>query len=355
MMKMIHCLVLSLLVGIVSQSVTADTGNSSQNQSDAVHSQQDTTSNEKSIERFVSYVLSLYDAHAEVEQLLSCLAEEGIEIQVPDAVIRTHEDFTRWYARFSEHFPSSTHTIEHLTVTVGEKGEYDIDVAVLWQAVNLHENPVELRMHQRWHVVDGAEKTGPRIHKIRFVEDEWYFSLPVIPTIEEFVQTSSTLSFTLRMQELLTVQQDLTFQNVGRSMVYFKGLVDEMYQFAAPLGVRDMLIYDKRHQLLTLYQSHETSDVRGVYLPSISADAFIPLQGKDKWLVTATSLEEIPRQELPPGIATLYEGEYPETTMMQYQTFGEQLILEFITPIHTIVETEGICIIHIAPQRLITR
>lgn len=355
-MKILHCLVLSFLVGIVSQSVTADTGDSSQNHNDAVHSQRDTTSNEKSIERFVSYMFSLYDTKAEVDQLLSCLAEEGIEIQVPDAVIRTHEDFTRWYARFSEYFSSSTHTIEHLTVTVGESGHYDVDVTVFWQAVNILENLVELRTHQRWHVVDGEGETGPRIHKIRFVEDEWYFSFPVIPTIEEFVQTSPALSFTLRIQERFAVQQDPTFQDVGRSMAYFEKLVDEMYQFAAPLGVRDMLIYDKRHQLLALYQSHETSDVRGVYLPSISADAFIPLQEKNMWFVTATSLEEIPRQQLPPGIATMYEGEYPEATMMQYQTFGEHIMLEFMTPIHNSAgEIDGVCIIHIAPQHLMTR
>jgi hypothetical protein len=86
------------------------------------------------VEQLVRRVyLELFDDHAPVEEFLTCLADEDLEMRFPEATVRGHAEFRRWYDGIVRTYFDEVHTIKELDVsTDGDRAE--VKVLVNWQA-----------------------------------------------------------------------------------------------------------------------------------------------------------------------------------------------------------------------------
>lgn len=77
--------------------------------------------------------LDLFDGHAPVDEFLACLADEELEMRFPEATVRGHAEFRRWYDGIVHTYFDEVHTIKELGVSVdGDRAE--VKVLVNWQA-----------------------------------------------------------------------------------------------------------------------------------------------------------------------------------------------------------------------------
>lgn len=86
------------------------------------------------VERLVRRVyLDLFDTHAPVDEFLTCLADEELEMRFPEGTVRGHDEFRGWYDGIVHTYFDEVHTIKELDVsTDGERAE--VKVLVNWQA-----------------------------------------------------------------------------------------------------------------------------------------------------------------------------------------------------------------------------
>ena|SRR5215210_7947041 len=86
------------------------------------------------VEQLVRRVyLDLFDTHAPVDEFLTCLADEELEMRFPEATVRGHDGFRRWYEGIVRTYFEEVHTIRELDVsTDGERAH--VKVLVNWRA-----------------------------------------------------------------------------------------------------------------------------------------------------------------------------------------------------------------------------
>lgn len=111
---------------------------------------------ENEIKSFVYQVFSLFDRHVEVSNLLLLFADENLYMKVPEGEIDSHRGFETWYAGIGTRYQSNTHTLERIDVQIPSKGDYRVDLIVLWQAVDRQGKFISFRAHQQWKIVDGG-------------------------------------------------------------------------------------------------------------------------------------------------------------------------------------------------------
>jgi hypothetical protein len=116
------------------------------------------------------------DVHAPVEELLPLLADDGLEMNLPEVTLHGHTEFIQWYERVIRTFFDEIHTMRELHIALSEPpGETDLEVGgsstqaqvqlvVNWQARRW--NPpaaksewLNFDAEQRW-VVQRLPKTG---------------------------------------------------------------------------------------------------------------------------------------------------------------------------------------------------
>ena len=117
---------------------------------------------ENDIKSFVHRVFGMYDKHVPVKEFLPLLADKGLEMKFPEATLRSHADFKRWYADGGRNFESNTHILERVDVRFPGDGPYLVDLVVFWQAVGKDGKYVSFRAHQVWTLENGSGKE-PRI------------------------------------------------------------------------------------------------------------------------------------------------------------------------------------------------
>ena len=89
---------------------------------------------EAEVRRFVErWYLELLDHHAPAEDLLACLADDGLEMRFPEETVHGHDGFRRWYERIVNTFFDEVHAIRELEVST-EGGRAKVNVLVNWQA-----------------------------------------------------------------------------------------------------------------------------------------------------------------------------------------------------------------------------
>ena len=89
---------------------------------------------EAEVKTFVDdWYLDKLDSHAPVEDILPMVADEGLEMVLPETTLHGVGDFRDWYDRIINTFFDEVHTIKEVSVTTaGDRA--DVKVVVNWQA-----------------------------------------------------------------------------------------------------------------------------------------------------------------------------------------------------------------------------
>lgn len=115
------------------------------------------------VEKLVTDWYLALDVHAPVDQYLPMLAEDGLEMQFPEATLKGQDAFKGWYDTVTHKFFDEVHTMKALDIRPsGDKA--DVDLTVNWQAKVW--NPPEAKSIwlgfdavQKW-VVQRSPKSG---------------------------------------------------------------------------------------------------------------------------------------------------------------------------------------------------
>ena len=110
---------------------------------------------ENEIKSFVYQIFSLFDRHADLSQLL-LLFSDDLDMKIPEGKILSHADFEKWYNGIGTNYQSNTYTVERLEVSTPAKGDYRVELVVLWQALGTNGKYTAVRTRQQWRVVDGG-------------------------------------------------------------------------------------------------------------------------------------------------------------------------------------------------------
>ncbi len=115
------------------------------------------------IEEFVRDWYKALDVHVPMVNILPMLADEGLEMQFPEATLHGHAEFEGWYQGVIRIFFDEVHKVK--TVEVSQEGEdYNLKVVVEWHASvwnppDAQSSRIILDAYQRW-VVRSAPETG---------------------------------------------------------------------------------------------------------------------------------------------------------------------------------------------------
>ncbi|WP_437935925.1 hypothetical protein [Sorangium sp. So ce341] len=85
------------------------------------------------MERLVRAWYEKLDAHAPVDELLPMLADEELELDLPEGTVRGHAGFKAWYDGVTRKFFDELHELVELRVQVAE-AEAQVALVVNWQA-----------------------------------------------------------------------------------------------------------------------------------------------------------------------------------------------------------------------------
>ena len=87
------------------------------------------------VEQLVNGWYLKLDVHAPMVEMLPMLADEGLEMQFPEATLRGHAEFEGWYQGVIRIFFDEVHTMKKLKVTLSEdKKQADVKLVVYWEA-----------------------------------------------------------------------------------------------------------------------------------------------------------------------------------------------------------------------------
>ncbi|HEY3611180.1 MAG TPA: nuclear transport factor 2 family protein [Pseudonocardiaceae bacterium] len=110
---------------------------------------------------FVQQWYDLLSAHEPVEKLLALVSEQDLEMAFPpDDILRSHEDFRRWYKAVGDANRDQSHTVERLD-TRRQGDTVNVDVTVLWQTTQTSDDvTIRRRVQQQWRL---RELAGGRL------------------------------------------------------------------------------------------------------------------------------------------------------------------------------------------------
>jgi hypothetical protein len=107
------------------------------------------------IRAFATAWFQALDVHAPIGECFSMLAENMLHMNFPDADIRDHASFKKWYDRVINSFFDEKHTISDIEILSSTEDRTKIKVVVRWQAIWC--NPpapdsqrIDLEATQRW-------------------------------------------------------------------------------------------------------------------------------------------------------------------------------------------------------------
>jgi hypothetical protein len=84
---------------------------------------------ESEVKQLVNTWYAKLDVHAPVEELLPLLADNGLEMQLPEVTLHGHAEFIQWYERVIRTFFDEIHTMKELHITLTEPArETDVEV-----------------------------------------------------------------------------------------------------------------------------------------------------------------------------------------------------------------------------------
>jgi ketosteroid isomerase-like protein len=116
---------------------------------------------ERSPERFAQNWFDALSLHRSVEDILPYLADAGLEMVFPEAVLHGQADVRRWFTNVGAAFADQTHIVERITEKPAADGGLDLSVTVIWQATQISDGSlINSRAHQSWHLVPADTAQG---------------------------------------------------------------------------------------------------------------------------------------------------------------------------------------------------
>ena len=104
-------------------------------------------------------MVALLDRLAEVDSFLPLLADGGLTIHVPGAVIRNREDFKNWYTGIVKRTRTNASKVTDVTVQTDDRGGFRTEFTVSWEATTGLDEKRSFRSRQRWLLVDQGGTT----------------------------------------------------------------------------------------------------------------------------------------------------------------------------------------------------
>lgn len=109
---------------------------------------------------FVQQWYDLLSTHEPVEKLLALVSDTDLEMVFPPDILRSHDDFRRWYKAVGEANRDQSHTVERLD-TRRQGDTVNVDVTVLWQTTQTSDGVrIRRRVQQQWRL---RELSGGRL------------------------------------------------------------------------------------------------------------------------------------------------------------------------------------------------
>jgi len=124
---------------------------------------------EGEVKSLVDYWYFLLDLHAPVERVLPLLADDGLEMRLPEATLRGHQGFIPWYERVIRTFFDEVHVMQRLQIALSADGAHaDVELVVKWLAKRWRQPAARSEWlgfdaAQRWVVVRSAQTQNPVI------------------------------------------------------------------------------------------------------------------------------------------------------------------------------------------------
>lgn len=139
-----------------------------------------TSLNEAEVKALVDHWYFLLDVHADVQELLPLVADEGLEMVLPETApeitVRGEGEFRSWYEGVIRIFFDELHVMQSLDITLAPDGtKADVQLVVKWLARRWpapapRSEWLGFDAFQRWEVVSSPHSSKPVIQ--RYIVDE---------------------------------------------------------------------------------------------------------------------------------------------------------------------------------------
>ena len=108
------------------------------------------TKNENRVKSFVYEWFAQFDDNAPTTDFLRFLPSTFL-MKFPEATLRSHRDFTKWYQGILATIKSANHQIKSLKIT-SKNNIFHVEVAVLWTAKTKDNKNLSFDAFQTWKV-----------------------------------------------------------------------------------------------------------------------------------------------------------------------------------------------------------
>lgn len=143
----------TIVLGVFFATVATGAEAIPQEYKTAVDMQNKQVFNQNAVASFVYNTFFMFDKHAPAEQFLNNLVEKNLNMKFPEATLKSHQDFKKWYAGIGENIKSNTHTVQSIDVKVNADSTYTARVIVLWQAESKKGEFLMFKADQKWTVI----------------------------------------------------------------------------------------------------------------------------------------------------------------------------------------------------------
>jgi hypothetical protein len=129
---------------------------------------------EAEVKQFAVDWYSKLDVHAPLEEYIPLLAEQGLEMQFPEATVYGFEGFQGWYERVIGIFFDEIHTVKSTKIISQSEEQAEIKVVVKWEASvwnppAAYSSRIILDAYQTW-IVKRSPKTQQPVVAIYIVD-----------------------------------------------------------------------------------------------------------------------------------------------------------------------------------------
>jgi len=102
---------------------------------------------------------ALLDKLADTDSFLPLLAERGLAIHVPGAMIRSRDDFKNWYGGMAKKIRTNEYKVTEMTVVMDESGYFHAEFRVSWEAETRLNEKRSFHSRQKWTLSDQGGST----------------------------------------------------------------------------------------------------------------------------------------------------------------------------------------------------
>jgi len=121
-----------------------------------------TVLDENEVQRLVRHWLQTRDQGRPAQEVLQCLAEDGLVVHFPHLTLRGRREFGDWYTRTKQLFPRERHEVEQADVRLTSPLHAEVTLTLRWQMWGPHSTQgwIGADTTQHWSVVlrDGTAR-----------------------------------------------------------------------------------------------------------------------------------------------------------------------------------------------------